>query len=522
MKRWNSFIEILKFPLMILIIAVFLRGVSSTLLSPNLARTIIFQQDFIYIVAEVINYFSEIIIVNFPLIVLLVYLTKQNNSAAAAGIGFLAYILFNTLTMFFAPQTLPATAYGSLFGMQIDARLLHISGYEIQMPLQTGIVGPLLIGLISRFHFKRSRSRSAYGFLPFIDQDTWAYISTLISTAIVAVVVAFTWGHIINGLQTIFLFIAQDISNPVNVFLYGILDRLLAIANLSELIRVPFWYGELGGSWMNPAGQVFFGDVAVWTAQSTEGIFGMGSGRFITPYYVINLFAFPAIAIVIYKKFTDKLERRRYLLFLVFAIVFFIISGNMLPIEILLLFIAPLFFVFHILITGILFAIMQAIPVHIGYNYAGSVVAASPGGIFDLLAFIRDPIIQRYLFLVIVIGIFVFVLYFLFGWFYYSYGALDMLKTGLKEKRVSMFLDSVGGIKNIRSINSSPSKIIVQVHDSLLLDFSRISASGAYKIIETRAGYSIFYGPSSTIIKKEINKMLIEREKALEIRKQAQ
>lgn len=513
MRKWNSFMEILKFPLMILVIAIFLRGISGTILSPNVAKIVVFQQDFIYIIAELISYFSGVIISNFPLIVLLKYLSRNHESATPVVIGFLAYLLFNIVTMFLSDPSLPVTAYASILGLQVNAKSLHIAGETVRYPLQTGVVGALVVGVVSRFHYKRSRTRTVYGFLSFIDRDAWAYIATLISTILGAVAVSLLWPHLINGLYVIFNFIAYDIANPVNSFIYGIMDRLLSLVNLSSLIRTPFWFGEMGGSWINSAGTTFFGDIAIWTAQAEAGIFGLGAGRFITPYYIINMFALPATLITIYRTYTDKLERRRYLLFIVVMILFSILSGTILPIELYLLFLAPMYFVFHLVITGILFAICQAIPIFIGYSYSGSVITANPGGIFDLTIYLRNLTIQNYVIILVIIGVVVFALYSLFGWFYYNRAALDILGTGSKVKKVNLFLESIGGIKNVRTVNAGADKIIVQVYDSLMLDFSKIQTSGAYKIVESRAGYSIYYGPSSTIIKNEVAKRLKEREK---------
>ncbi len=132
----------------------------------------------------------------------------------------------------------------------------------------------------------------------------------------------------LNLLNTIFEFIATDITNPMNLFVYGVMDRLLADLNLGALMRTLFWYGEQGGTWINNLGVNYMGDVGIWTAQMNSLITPSGVGRLITPYYVLNLFAVPGMLIGFYTIFTDKMEKRRIRLFFLLAILVSLVTGT--------------------------------------------------------------------------------------------------------------------------------------------------------------------------------------------------
>ena len=62
---------------------------------------------------------------------------------------------------------------------------------------------------------------------------------------------------------------ANDITNPINLLLYGMFERLSAITGLIDIPRQIFWFSDMGGSWMNSVGLKFSGDVAIWTVNST-------------------------------------------------------------------------------------------------------------------------------------------------------------------------------------------------------------------------------------------------------------
>lgn len=515
MRRWNSFFEIIQFPLITLFIATVIMGISGILVNPNTAFLFTIENNTVLLVAELLKYFGGFIVSNFPLLILIKLLSKRYEDSVPVFIGIIGFIIFNVTTMFIASTDMPLTAYSSVLGLSIDAGKFMFAGTGVHFPIQTGIVAAIVLANITRFTYTRSRNRSSYGIFAFIDRDTWAMIVAIIYSVLAGVVISFIWPYFINVLYGIFHFIANDITNPMNLFVYGIFDRLLSILNLPSLIRGAFWFGEMGGSWINAAGTNYLGDVAVWTAQSANGILNTGAGRLITPYFVLNIFAVPAYVIALFRTVTDKIERRKYWLFALMIVVISIFSGTLLPFELYLLIIAPMLFIFHLLATGLLFAVFQALSVFVGYAYAGSIPIATPASLFDLLVFYRNPQMTRSITLIILVGAITFIAYFLITRYYYNKGALDLLNTGSGEIKINGIIDAIGGIENVRSMGSTPTKVIIQVFDTSLMNFNKMQKYGASKIVETRNGYAISLGSCSNIVRRAILKKvkLLEKSK---------
>ena len=166
-------------------------------------------------------------------------------------------------------------------------------------------------------------------------------------------------------------FIALDTTNPINLVIYGIFDRLLSVCNLGTIIKTPFWYGTSGGSWVSIAGANVTGDVNIWTSQIEIGQVANMSGRFITPYYVLNIFAIPAMLWAFFSMQTDRLERSKLFLFYLFTTIISLFCGTILPVELVLLTLCPLLFFFHIACTGLMYGIFQAMHVSLGFRYTG-------------------------------------------------------------------------------------------------------------------------------------------------------
>jgi phosphotransferase system IIB component len=92
-----------------------------------------------------------------------------------------------------------------------------------------------------------------------------------------------------------------------------------------------------------------------------------------------------------------------------------------------------------------------------------------------------------------------FLLYYAVTSYYYRKGAISIINPNEKDMVIHELLDSIGGIDNIRLANASIGKVIIQVYNRDLVDFSKIHHR-ASKIVDTRAGFAISYGASSYMI----------------------
>ena len=509
MRRWHSLLEIIQFPLKMLFVAIILTGIGTLMTNQSYAVFWSVDNRNILLIADLLKKTGSFIIINFPFFVMMKFLATKSNSSVPIMIGIVGYIWVLIITMLFHPADL-SSASMSVLGLSYSSPFFD----RVRYPLQTGFFACGAVVLASRIAYTRSRTKSNYGFFSFIDRDSWALILTLLLCTVTGFVLVWVWPLVMSLLNTIFHFIATDITNPMNLFVYGVMDRLLADLNLGALLRNMFWYGEQGGTWINNLGVNYLGDVGIWTAQMNSLITPSGVGRFITPYYVLNLFAVPGMLIGFYTMFTDKMEKRRVRLFFVLAVVVSIVTGTLLPLEICLAVLTPLLFVFHLVMTGALFGIFQAMGVTLGLSHVGNAVTAMPGTLFEFLLYFRNPNLQHTIHMILIVGVICFVLYLLFTRFYFKYLALDLFNTGSSKRRVEGFILAVGGLENIKMLNSSPTRLTIQVADASLINFTQIQRLGASKVVESRAGYSINFGAGSTIIRNEINKRIKEMTRA--------
>jgi len=496
----------LQFPVKVLFVAFILLGIGGAMANSALA-TILPATEATLLASSSLQFVGSFVIRNFPFLLVVSMVGRRKDSSAPIFAGVMGYLIFIIVSTFVASQAYSAEFYASILGISVEMNEFRIGSEAILYPFQTGVISAIAVVWCTRMAYRNTRHHSMDGWMGFVDKDTMAVLLAMIFCFAAAIIVTLMWPVAINVIARGMRYIARDITSPIRLFIYGVFDRVMSIMGLGSIVHGAFWFGNYGGSWINASGVSFLGDVSIWTGQQAALIVSNGAGRLITPYYLINFFAIPAIAVVNWLSYTDPKERRRYFFFTILVIIVSVVFGSTLPFELYLLTTTPVLLGVHLLTTGLLFGILQSLGVFIGYTYSGSQVFANPGNVFDLVAYFNDTYTRGNLYLFLMVGAVVFVFYFLIAYLYYNYLALDFLNFGKKEI-IDEFLTSIGGLGNVRNIQASTTKVTVKVINPQSVDFNRLHATGVGKIVENKDGYNIYFGSDSLMIRRAVIKKI--------------
>lgn len=509
MNRWHAMLEYVQFPLKVLFFAILLLGIGNTIINPNVTYLWDIHHKAIILISEIMRYSGGFLIRIFPLLVFLVLLTRKFEDSVPVFLGFGSYIIISMIILFLENTNAASYFYGNYLGIQISFDAESMFGQVVRIPYNTGIFSLIAAYLITTHCYLKSRHYSMHGVLSFIDHDAWAMIINFFYSIIVGVLFAFGWPFIIQAITTLYEYLGDDLTNPMNLFLYGIMERVSAVFGLQDLPRNAFWLGELGGTATDNFGVLFSGDIGTWYAMQNFQIVTTNAGHLITPYYVINIFLIPGFLLGYYSMVQEKRDRHRYLLFFLLAIALSIACGNPLPMEIFMLVLAPLLYFFYLLIVGFLYAGFQILGVAIGYWFEGSLLVANPGSLVDLFPFFRSPDKISALSAIIVLGTITFFLFFIATRSYFKRFAMGVFNAKRSSSNIGdHVIDALGGLKNIQSVASTPDKLTVGLYHREKVNFEALKKEGAYLILESKEGYLIRLGNISTIIAKEIKQKL--------------
>ena len=489
-------------------LALILCGIGNLIVNPSYGICTFVSHDVLKMTGQIIQRAGTFLISNFPLVFLINAVIKKGSSGITVISALFGYVSFLVTTMVLAPSNLTTNAYSSIFGLSFTTSYAFSSSVT-KYPLQTGFVGVLIVTFITLFMFGVSKKKNEYGFFSFISKEMFCVIGTVVLSVLCGAAVSFLWPMFISFIQRIVNFIATDTTNPVNMALYGIMDRIMNMLNLSALIRQPFWYTIQGGSWMSLTGASVTGDVNIWTSQIASSSVTSISGRFITPYYVLNIFAVPGMLLALYSLCTEPVTKHRYTGALIACTLVSLLCGTLLPLEMMLLLLCPVLLMMHLGLTGILFAVLQSLHIYLGYNCSSTLIlSALPGTLPEFLSYIGSPSLRPTLLMILIAGIITAAIYFLVTRLYFTKLSVDLFRTGDLERCVAAVIKGVGGLDNIRVTQASFDSLTISLYDPTKLRPSRFRSLGVFRMYDTRSGFRINLGAGSIMVKNEIEKQI--------------
>ena len=466
-----------------------------------------FRSGFILFAAELAMKIGEFTIMNLPIIFMLNIVCKKANNAAPVVMSLVGYFTFVATTMLLSPQNLPATAYATGYGIN---SMFNTSGTSARLAIETGMIGALCVGFATRAAFIFSRHRDNYSLTNLMSRDMAGIVYNFIFCFLLGVFVSYTFPLFYGYTQKAIAFIAEDISDPMRIGLYSVLDRVLSIMGLGNIIRYPFWFTSTGGSFVNAAtGQSVLGDVNIWSYVKDTNAAYAGAGRFITPYYVINMFMIPAIYLGTSLSVSDKRDKGYLWIMFVVAILLSFIAGNPLPLELMMLFTSPALLLLYLFGVGIVSSLLVNFGAYLGFttNTANTVVAM-PGSFPDFIINVRNSSLLPSIRIILIVGAGAFVAYLLITLIYYRVLAFDFVKTGKGDELVDDIISAVGGKDNISLAGAGLFKLNVHLNDPELISIDKINELNAGRVSETKDGVSFEIGTSAYAIARRINRLI--------------
>ena len=281
------------------------------------------------------------------------YAKKSDGSTALAGL--VGYLVFkNVLTYFVTPD-------------DATAALVEQAGLtgKVTVPpaekVDPGVFGGIVIGITSALLWQRYHRTKLPQALAFFSGRRLVPMVAAVAAIVWAIVFGFVWppiGHALNDLAE-----WMYDNGEVGAGLYGMVNRLLIPFGLHHIINSFVWFqtptcvaADL------PAGQTT-GDLnCFFNATEDREKFGL----FMTGFFPIMMFALPAAAFAMVHSAKDKLAAG----VLPAAALTAFLTGVTEPLEFSFMFVAPLLYGFHALMTGLSMALSYGLGARAGFTFS--------------------------------------------------------------------------------------------------------------------------------------------------------
>jgi len=361
-----------------------------------------------------------------------------------------------------------AAALSGAIGVLI-AKAVYTS---IDKDVNMGVFVGIIIGVLAGTLYNRFYDIKLPEFLGFFGGKRFVPIITAIAAIGVGVLAGYFWHYAQSGIDAFSNAIIG--LGEVGTFIYGVLNRLLIPLGLHHILNSVFWF-QLGDyTYLKDGVQVVAnGDLhRFFAGDKTAGIYMSG-------FYVVMMFGLPAMAYAIYLN-TPKAARKR-----VGAVLFGVaftsfLTGITEPLEFLFLFVAPLLFVVHAILTGLALAAAQMLDIHAGFGFSA--------GFIDYV--INYKLATNPL-LILPLGALFALIYFLASYYTIKYFKLKIFEEMIDEpegcevnNEALAFIEALGGKENITNTDACITRLRMSVADSSALkdeDFISLGAKGVIR-----------------------------------------
>ncbi|KQV11721.1 MULTISPECIES: PTS transporter subunit EIIC [unclassified Kitasatospora] len=226
-----------------------------------------------------------------------------------------------------------------------------------------GVLGGIIIGLLTAVLWQTYHRTKLVDWLGFFNgRRLVPIIMAFVGTAL-GVLVALCWGPIGDGINAF-----SDWLIGLGSFgsaIFGVVNRGLLPVGMHQFVNTFFWFQA--GDFTDPAGQVLHGDITRFLGGDPT------AGQFTSGFFPIMMFGLPAAALAI--AHTAKPHRRKEITGLMMSLAATsFITGVTEPIEFSFMFLAPLLYVAHAILTGISMFVTWALGVHAGFSFSAGLI----------------------------------------------------------------------------------------------------------------------------------------------------
>ncbi|OMF26932.1 PTS transporter subunit EIIC [Paenibacillus sp. FSL H8-0259] len=435
------------------------------------------------------------------------YVAPFLNAGAGAVFGNLALIFAIGVAIGFAGDAVAALS-ALIAYMVLTKILLIVPGtfgfISDDVVLDMGVLGGIFAGAWAAFLYKKYHNIKMPDWLGFFAGKRFVPIITAASTMVLAVFIGMIWSPVQDVISEFGNWVVG--LGAIGAFVFGTANRLLVPIGLHHVINTIAWF-QLG-DYTNAAGEVVHGDVWRFLAGDKS------AGMFTTGFFPIMMFALPGAALAFIH--TAKPEKKKMVasIFIGSAIAS-ILTGITEPLEFSFMFVAPLLYLVHALLTGVSMAVMYILDVRLGFSFSA--------GLIDYLTNLK---ISTNAWVLFPVGLAFFLLYYvLFRFVIVKFNlktpgreddtddeAIDLGKgttTVSASSRAAKILENIGGPANIRSIDACITRLRLNVNDDKAVKDSALKQLGASGVMRLGQGaVQIVFGPQSEQIKDDIKKLM--------------
>jgi PTS system N-acetylglucosamine-specific IIC component len=285
---------------------------------------------------------------------------------AAGGAVFdnLALIFAVGVAIGFARRSDGSTALAALVGYLVFDGVYKTLTDDIASKAVPGVLGGITIGLTAALLWQRYHRIKLVPWLAFFGGRRFVPILMAFVGLAIGLFFRLVWPWVGDQIFTPIGNWSAD-NGAAGAGVYGVVNRGLLPFGLHHVVNSIVWFTI--GDCTNAAGQLQHGDYTCYFNGQ------QGTGTFMAGFFPVMMFGLPAAAIAMWHE--ARPERRKVIGgVMISAAITSLVTGVTEPIEFAFLFVAPLLYAVHALLTGVSLALAAALNVKIGFGFSAGLI----------------------------------------------------------------------------------------------------------------------------------------------------
>ena len=423
----------------------------------------------------------------------------RDNQGAAGLAGLVAFLIATN-----SAQALIEAPPDLLAGLDTEATARAIADFRAAAIAKLGVPLGILCGIIGGQLFNRFAEIKLPDFLAFFGGRRFVPIAA----GGVALVLGFLFGEYWHYVESAIDAASRGIvgAGDIGLFVYGALNRLLIVTGLHHILNNVAWFviGDYNGA-TGDLRRFFAGDPT--------------AGAFMAGFFPVMMFGMPAACLAMYRAAPPDRRKGVSGLYLSMALTS-ALTGITEPIEFTFIFLAPVLFVVHAVLTGLAMVVMNLLDVKLGFGFSAG-----------LIDYVLNFGIATNPLLLLPVGAAYFVAY------YFSFSfvirRMNLATPGREAVDPNVMPDSaadntelagdwlraLGGEGNVLQLGACTTRLRLVLADSGMADEPALKKLGAHGVIRpTPETMQVIIGPTAELLAGRIAKAMTSRRRdAVEI-----
>ncbi len=364
--------------------------------------------------------------------------------------------------------------------------------------IQNTFIG-ILTGLIGSACYNKFKNTKLPDALAFFSGKRSVAIITGFVTIGVSLILFFVWPFVYGALIAFGKAIIS--TGAFGAGIYAFFNRLLIPLGLHHALNQVFWQDIAGIT-----------DIGKFWGTVEGGVRGQ-TGMYMAGFFPVMMYGLPGAALAMYHTAKDNKKKIAAGLLMSAALCSFL-TGVTEPLEFSFMFLAPVLYVIHALLTGISAFIVALLPTRAGFNFSA--------GLIDFILSFKSPMALNPL-LLIPVGLG-------FSVVYYTVFRVVITKLNLKTPGredddeedlkaslanddyttiAAIILEGLGGKENVTNSDNCITRLRLEIKDYTLVNEKKIKSAGVAGVIRpSKTSVQVIVGPKVQFVADEFNKLL--------------